>query len=518
MKVKLLTGAVILSLSAGVLSSCGGSAHFSMPPAEESFKNEAVSEKSEDDNADASEDGGLEEATEDSHGEATEDSYEEATEDSHGEATENSSEEVSEENESEPEEGTRAFHTFQSTFSEGRAWVEYFPSEDLRDPCVYGLIDESGHVYLTTDVPGTPVSGGHTEVPREDGFDIYNAEGECTFSFDNTPELQKTVVGQGDGVFVVVEHATGFSGNVYYLYEIDGNGNEISSRYEVASRHSYNPDPDRREFTYLGSGIFACNAAYLYINNGVLVDISGLDIFSIALETPFVNGISVARKTETIVNGPFDTICTISTDDLQSADTVEAWFNNSSSFGFYSDASISGEGYMLHRVDPWGWEGSDGIYGVYDYSGNRLAVMPSYPSDVSIVEMGAYKDGYAPLLLRGADQYYYITMLNTNGEQLYEPVCLGKNPQGQMKSSSIKPKIREFAAYAGGDFVYKQFYFTGEDGYICIDVTGQSTYLEKIPNLSTLYDADEKYFYFNAAYLTDHKGSIVFDSVAVTEE
>lgn len=120
---------------------------------------------------------------------------------------------------------TKAFSHFKSTFSEGRAWVEYNPTGDTADDThMYGLIDERGFVYLTTDTPGTPVSGGYTEVPQEDGFAIYTAEGGCSFSFTNTPELQRKVVGQGDGVFVVVEHATGFSGNVYYLYEIDGNG------------------------------------------------------------------------------------------------------------------------------------------------------------------------------------------------------------------------------------------------------------------------------------------------------
>ena len=493
MKAKILSAATLVSLLVFSLSACGGSS--GAAPAAESSETDDVSDVSEELSA-------GEETTEE------EISEEEVTE---------YYEEMPEETEEAPAPEPRPFHTFQTAFSEGRAWVEYYPTEEdyNYNSCRFGLIDESGYVYLTTDAPGTPMSGGYTVVSREDGFDIYNAAGVCSFSFTNTPELQMTVVGQGDGVFLVVEHATGFAGNAYYLYEIDGSGSEVSSRYEVASRHSYDPDPDQRRFTYLGSGIFACNEAKFYVNNGVLVDINELNIFSIALETPFVDGVSVAKKTETVVNGPFDTICTISAEDLQSAEAVEAWFNNSSSFGFYYDAAISGEGYMLHRIDPWGWEGNDGYYGVYDYRGNRLALMPSYPSEVSIIEMGTYKNGYAPLLLRGADQFYYVTMLDTNGVQQYDPICLGKNLTGSTKM--VEPELRSFAAYAGGDFIYKQYGFTGEDGFIRIDVAGQSTFFEQLPSGSNLYAADENYVYFNDGCLTAHDGSIVFDSVFVTE-
>lgn len=172
-----------------------------------------------------------------------------------------------------------------------------------------------------------------------------------------------------------------------------------------------------------------------------MVDISNLNIFTFNLNTAFIDGVSVAKKTEQIINGPWDTICSISLDDLQSAEAVENWYNSVSSFGFYYDAVISNEGYMLHRVEPWGWEGSDGYYGVYDYLGNRLGVLPSFPSEVSIKEMGVFKNGYAPLLLLGADQFFYITMLNTAGEQQYDPICLGKN-----SSRGLKPELRWFVS------------------------------------------------------------------------
>ena len=248
---------------------------------------------------------------------------------------------------------TYPFKDFESTFRDGRAWVKYFPEPESNPNYYrYAMIDETGYAWLTSDQPGTPVSGGLTVLQNDNGFEIYDVKGRCTFSSENTPEKQLTVVGNGDGIFVVVEHEAGFSGNTYTLYEIGYDGTEASPRYELSYKQNGSSweMPDHWEFTYYDADVFEGENRIL--TSGKRVDYSNSDLqYSFGLQTPFVVGRSFATIIET---GPWTYYKAISLEDIESLEALEAWdeaglndenicFNASSGMR-YSDEGVAAYG------------------------------------------------------------------------------------------------------------------------------------------------------------------------------
>lgn len=121
-------------------------------------------------------------------------------------------------------------------FSEGYAWVEYLVSNAPLET-KYALINGDGIIKLTSSVTGTRISKGITAWSTDDEFVISDTEGNEHYRFENTPEDSFDVRGIVDGKTIVIEHMTGFSGNQYYLYLVDENGNPATEKIDVTDTY-----------------------------------------------------------------------------------------------------------------------------------------------------------------------------------------------------------------------------------------------------------------------------------------
>lgn len=401
----------------------------------------------------------------------------------------------------------RPIRSFETTFSEGRAWISFCPDPDNKPKeTVYGLIDESGYVYLTTDEPGTKVLGGLTVVVRGEGMDIYDLNGNRTYSFTNTADHSISFLAQGEGQIVVLSHETGFSSNAYYLYAIDAYGNEITSKHET--------DESRLSVSYAGHDIFYARS--------FLFNASNDNLYSPMLKYPDENGgngksLSIYKiipeyQGVMMLCPTGDDGYLVTPASLESEEAFKAYIPTAAHYVQF-DVNLVSEGIT---IDHWDAQvGGPAYYGICDYVGvSDYYYTPEYPEGVHIPDIGSYSGGYAPLLLRGLDKFLYVTMIDKCGKELYEPVCLGKNLQGLYDHLEITIKLESFARYANGRFYYQAYDFTGEKAYAYIDTDGSVKELPWIdPNWNPLFAADDNYVYFSNC-LTDVEGNVVLDSIS----
>lgn len=121
------------------------------------------------------------------------------------------------------------------------------------------------------------------------------------------------------------------------------------------------------------------------------------------------------------------------------------------------------------------------LNGWYDKDFNLVVSIPDYPEGVEVVELGQFKDGYAPVELRGADGKYYFTLVDKSGNQVYEPVGGVEN-----------------VAFLNG----WSYYF--ENGFIVFigsDTSGRTYYL--IDKSGKLYDISDDISVFGGTLYTD---------------
>ncbi|MBR6119683.1 MAG: hypothetical protein IKQ04_05120 [Oscillospiraceae bacterium] len=420
---------------------------------------------------------------------------------------------------------SREIRGFASTFSEGRAWVKYYPTPETDSHYfVYGLIDESGYVYVTAENAGTPVSGGYTAVIRDDGFDIYDLNGNCTYSHTDSPEYICKLAGSGDGVFPVVEYVSDFSGTAYYLTAIDAYGQYVCEKH-TPQQSSNIDDPMRFAYSYLGEGVFYRYGAYVEIFNpgsdcylpfGYDYRVSGI--------TPFYNGEACAVCS---LDGG-NSYCfeeSIKAEDLSSKEAFQTWYDNAAPLDYIHNWVISefsgikdsfGEGYVVAYASLYNTDKTSIYYNhpawfIAKYSGELDAFFPDYPEGVKVESYVPVSGGYIALLLRGADGYRYFTILDTEGNQVYEPVAPGKIDRA--KSNFFSTQFRA----ANGHIFFSTTDFTGENGYAKIDPTGQVTFLSGIPaDWNNITGIDDDYVYFERC-LTDYEGNILLDHVSFLE-
>lgn len=120
---------------------------------------------------------------------------------------------------------------------------------------------------------------------------------------------------------------------------------------------------------------------------------------------------------------------------------------------------------------------------------------PSYSDDVSTEEFGNFSGGYLPLLLRGADEKNYITMIDKKGKQAYEPIKLSDDI-ATGNYYFYKPEVLQFntestVLYFNGKAVYYD-----ADSIFMIDTKGNKEELS-IEAQEKLINYDEKYLYFD---------------------
>ena len=115
-----------------------------------------------------------------------------------------------------------------------------------------------------------------------------------------------------------------------------------------------------------------------------------------------------------------------SAEDVVTLDQIETLgniFNSTYLCDFYNEEDVAN---ML--MDVCYEQGGDGLYygrkenGWYDRNWNLVIPVPTFSEGVSVVSIGDFSGGFAPIALIGADEKYYFTMIDKTGNLVYEPV------------------------------------------------------------------------------------------------
>ena len=278
-------------------------------------------------------------------------------------------------------------HKLAEEFSEDRTWVYYLDDSETLN---YGLIDTSGNVLWNVSdnevnycIRTTPVQSGVTCVYNNEyiydddfygkndvsGFTILDKDGSELYVSNETESEKHYMLGQYNDTFIVGKHAENFSDNVMTIYRIDKNGNKITSEVEYDfMRYNYGSVSGVKEFIHIKDNLFA--EKY----NSYTMPLLNVDTME------FTEGYSYLYDVH-------------SGENLHSNVTPEK-----SGSSFYEE------------------------YGYCDKDDNLVVKLPSFGDKVKLSGVSEFSGGYAAIGLKGADDKTYVTVIDKEGKQQYEPI------------------------------------------------------------------------------------------------
>ena len=371
------------------------------------------------------------------------------------------------------------------SFINGFVWVEY--EKDLK-----GLMNENGKIIYSVnrEAKTNPVSeNGYTflNVKNDKLYTntIIDKEGKETFILQDTENDSYKIWAQGDDAFLVSHQQSGFEDIKYSVYVINSKGEMIGTKKDIEKQPesvinignkmffvSFDKEKEYR--------VFNCNNDTFYLLNGS------------EKYYPIYNGTGyffshIYQDKEPYHQYAFGSIT------YSDIDSEEAWSN------WMSNHSADQESYRAHdpsadyiqegyRID--GYEYKKDHVCFFDYDDKRTE-LPELPEKATLEENGVFSGGYLPIYLKGADKKYYVTVVDTSGKQMYEPV--------KISEAMFLPKDSIFSSN-GNVFVYEA------EQYRLIDVTGKSTTLSINPSGKVQgYDGDYVYHIKGIWSLKDNK-------------
>ncbi|MBR1860585.1 MAG: hypothetical protein IJ796_01790 [Lachnospiraceae bacterium] len=368
--------------------------------------------------------------------------------------------------------------TMPYVFSEGLAWVRTDKPNQL------AVVDTSGNIVFTldNDSEGIKVSAGDSSkgitydpieaTPFHDGasvvypsrylnaygFAIYDSKGNLlTSSDDGDDATDMRFLAEGEGKYLIEKTTADFSENNTVIYCIDKNGNIISDEIEI-SGNLYG-----RKWNYSGNGNFTFGMCGII--DGKYIDFNDSDIYN---------------------NLDADTVkdCMVQIYGSEGVIPLCSWGGGGETYGYVN--GLVGELYYAGEFAPEYekilTELNDGnLNGWYDKDFNLVVGIPDYPDGVEVVELGQFKDGYAPVKLRGADGRFYFTLVDKAGNQMYEPVG----------------GVENVASFNGWSYSL----YNGNITFIGSDTSGRTYYL--IDKDGTLYNLSEDISSFTGTVYAD---------------
>lgn len=328
-----------------------------------------------------------------------------------------------------------------SGFSEGLAWVSVETAEQTYE---LALISDDGKII--TDFSGDEIKGifggdvddikdlaassfqsGYSCVyenaylENRPYFFIVNSAGEITYQTKTNDETSTMYcLGQYNDTFLVFEKQTGFSSVDYYIYMIDAYGNELSEKAEYDTDEMNYHYEIRPRFTYMGEGIFM-NSYSVY--NAQSQQFMTFPYEQFKMLTVY-GGKSVGCYGSGIWR-PFKV-----SEILANQTTLDAFKISIGSRDGDREAYTAEHPECIYDITPACV--NDGIYytygdqshsaGYYRYDGTFITALPSFSTDVEILDYSAFSGGYALLEMEGADGNNYVTAFDEAGTLMYEPI------------------------------------------------------------------------------------------------
>lgn len=387
------------------------------------------------------------------------------------------------------------------SFSEGIAWVKYINTDGIEQ---IGWLHTDGHIdqpfpvdivnQLSEDYPSWPglgsmFSGGYSCINTGDAFTrgssetpdrflIFNSKGEITAQSPNDGNSYQILCGS-DGVYLVKQSVRNMTENEDRYGFISGNGNWINecTICEAGGAHPLSLDvvPDDFNnkdisFSYLGEGIFQAEyhngwlgSTYYHRYGVVLYNAYSKQNFVVDSNTTSVFTDSSGGPVGNYSDG-FAPIKSNSELYMLSTD-----FEKKPLAVDISDAVIYSEGVIFS--------------GDRNYSGNRRTYLTNgkfYHTDGSVLadlsqyellyedtyDLYRFSDGYAAIIICGADGGQYLGIIDVDGQFSFEPI--------KIESLSNWDNAGTFAS---GVIVCR----TTENGVQVVDIDGvqtSSTYFE----------------------------------------
>lgn len=297
-----------------------------------------------------------------------------------------------------------------SAFSGGVAAVTY--CEDGENRC--GLIDVNGRILYsraaTQTKPDTitPIGNGGAVVCRYDSDQgeylvdcIVNRSGNVVAQLEEDVEL----VAYGDGLALVYRKENSISSVDYLCGVIDSNGSWVCPMTALEGDASVETNDPFRTNYYAGDGIFAIHQGTFYYKT----------------DYAFLNSKNGAQFTLNDLRG------------------TEPYFSNGKAYvsdndaflytdGSMKECDLKGRDYIAYTDGVLVTEDNDLLYlgdsGIYDdYSADMLIAIK-------------FSGNYGCLLLRGADYCWYTTMIDRNGNGLFEPVWVEMGAYAEFEYSN----------------------------------------------------------------------------------
>ena len=334
-----------------------------------------------------------------------------------------------------------------STFTNGYAWIEY---EDNEGVMHYGAIDSDGNIIYSIEhykwfMPSEFDSRGYScygyGTQERGGFATYviiDSDGNNCYICPNTDNERIGIYGHGDGLFLAHQHVSSFDESANYIITMDAYGNILSS--------------EKAE-------LFSVSGLFDYFENGVLIFdqlMTGNDRVLFNFNTsnwyilrsgkiiqPFINGESLYE-----IDGKY---YPITINDLDTEETYIEW-----------KKALSDDKAIQEPTLP-------------------------YPETVKVIEWGKLYNGLFPVFLKGADGYIYYTLVNTEGEQRFDPIKISST---EKRKDNCKK----------GLYIYKT-----ETGTHIIDSEGNDTVYSK----DGYKDFDGDYIYMDGKIISINDGTTI---------
>ena len=278
----------------------------------------------------------------------------------------------------------------------------FFPNSEYQQPYEFGVFPNGDYYEQMT----------HDKL-QEGAFRIISRDGELLYA-SNSAEAAEHIVGYTGDKIAVLRRVTGFLDSTWILTTIDHHGNSVGQEHDVGE---WGIGIFNGEMKDLGFG-------YMGIAKAGNEDWNPHSFKSVFLDT---------NKDQCIIGDHWQTIRAFE-EDTQTAlweRAASGWSMDTEYYPVTVDFLANGA-----TVLPNSWlngvknrtiaEGLffDGEDAFYDYSGKLAFRLPDYGSKVTTLYVGKFQEGYAPLIMRGADSNCYITMLNRQGEAQYSPIRL----------------------------------------------------------------------------------------------
>ncbi|MBQ9773255.1 MAG: hypothetical protein IJW30_01170 [Clostridia bacterium] len=338
-------------------------------------------------------------------------------------------------------------------FQDGLSYIQY----KKNDKDHFGIIDTSGKLLYSIDLSNiylspTQIGNGATLLEKSEDsvttYEIVNAAGNVTATFDDTYKI----LAHGDGLVLVYQKKDTVTEIQHFYGIIDSDGNWV----QPLNKDKVNRYPCEERAYYAGDGVFAIavEAWYNYYydflfwnaNTGHTFSVTRIKLYDQANSASmphFSNGMAFVRNSH-----DWGEIEGVEAPDfylLYTNGTFEEYNMENKNFHGYKN------GYFWYSIE----DEENTVY-ITDTtsSDQRTFTLSGYPAE-SVIEI-SFDGEYGLVMIQGANGNQYVTLIDKNGVQQFEPIdtneshsyYINEYSDGRIVYSHSDPK----------DY-YKRFYY-----------------------------------------------------------